>query len=142
MLPKSSRILLALSFVALALGSAGIASASGSNPLPVEVTHTQGEYTHSLAAGWCQAFASYTDWYNGKRALFVYRGRGNPNPYAVSVYYNGESVPNAGNGVQTYSGPQVDLKNGWVGYYVSTRWAWSHPNWNDDWRWEVRGCIR
>lgn len=100
-----------------------------------------GSVTGSVAAGWCQSFSSYTDWKDNKPAVFVYKGRGNPNPVSVEIQYNGAKVANAGNGVQTYSGPQFDLNNGWVGYYISTRWYWTHPGWNDDWRWVVRGCI-
>jgi hypothetical protein len=93
------------------------------------------------AAEWCSGLANYTDYYNGKPALFVYKGN-NPHPYAVAVRFNGQIVPDAGNGVQTYTGPQFEPGNGWIGYYISTRWTWVYYNWNDDWRWSVRACFR
>lgn len=94
------------------------------------------------SAEWCSGLANYTDWHEGDGALFVYRGLGNPNPYAVAIRYNGSIVPDADYGVQTYTGPQGDLQNGWIVYHISTRWLITHPGWNDDWRWSVRACFR
>lgn len=89
---------------------------------------------------WCGRLPSYTTWYNRKPILFVWKGKGSQNPTYVSVWFNNYSVPNADNGVIT-SSPQVDLNDGWVGYYISTRWYLTHHLWDDDWMWEVRGCI-
>jgi hypothetical protein len=108
---------------------------------PVMASRTLTAENTTLAATWCGKLSSYTTWYGSKPALFVWKGQNRGNPYAVSVYYNGSSVPNSASGVQTYSGPQIDLGNGWVGYYIAKRFYLYHSNWNDDWRWEVRGCL-
>lgn len=124
----TSRFILATLILVLALGLTGT----------VEASQTQ-SYSD---AKWCGRLSSYTTWYNGKPILFVWKGNGRGNPTAVSVYYDGKTVPNSGNGVQTYSGPQADSQNGWVGYYISTRYrTFIARNWDDDWRWEVRGCL-
>lgn len=101
------------------------------------------EYPASSVANkaWCGRLSSYTTWYSGKPILYVWKGKGRGNPYAVSVWYNNRSVPNSGNGVQTSSGPQVDLRNGWVGYFIAKRFYLTNWQWDDDWRWEVRGCL-
>jgi hypothetical protein len=75
-----------------------------------------------------------------KPALFVWKGKGRGNPYAVSVWYNGKSVPNSDSAIVTTS-PQIDDGNGWVGYFLAKRWYFFNPGWDDDWRWEVRGCL-
>jgi hypothetical protein len=103
---------------------------------------------HSVVAkAWCGRLSSYTTWYYSsvekiwKPILYVWKGKGKGNPYAVSVYFDGKTVPNDGSGVQTFTGPQVDPGDGWVGYFIAKRFYLTHPKWDDDWRWEVRGCI-
>lgn len=105
------------------------------------------------ASAWCGRLSSYTSWYYAttvidgkttnewKRTLYVWTGKGEP--YAVSVYFDNNLVGNDQKGVQTYTGPQVPAKDGWYGYFISKTWAADprHWNWDDDRRWEVRGCI-
>ena len=101
----------------------------------------------TVLKAWCGRLSSYTTWYYStverawKPILYVWKGKGKGNPYAVSVYYNDRYVSNGPDGVQTYSGPQVDPGNGWVGYFIAKRFYLFNPGWDDDWRWEVRGCI-
>jgi hypothetical protein len=98
---------------------------------------------------WCGRLSSYATWYYSnveriwKPILYVWRGQGRGNPYAVSVYFNNQYVSNSGDGVQTWSGPQVDTGNGWVGYFIAKRfYMWpTNWQWDDDWRWGVRGCL-
>ena len=102
--------------------------------------------TTPAQAMWCGRLSSYTTWYYSnvehywKPILYVWKGVGKANPKYVSVWYNSESVPNADYGIQT-SSPQVDDRNGWVGYFIAKRWYSLHWQWDDDWRWEVRGCV-
>lgn len=99
-----------------------------------------------VQAKWCGRLSSYTTSYYSnvehiwKPILYVWKGTGSANPTAVSVWYNAEYVPNSDYGIQT-SSPQVDNRNGWVGYFIAKRWYLFHWQWDDDWRWEVRGCI-
>jgi hypothetical protein len=92
------------------------------------------------AAVWCGKLSSYTTWWKSKPILYVWKGKGRGNPYAVSVYFDGKYVANADNGIRVDS-PQVDNNNGWVGYFLSTRWYLTHSKWDDDRRWEVRACL-
>ncbi|MCW5851673.1 MAG: hypothetical protein KIT87_16490 [Anaerolineae bacterium] len=98
------------------------------------------------SAAWCGSLGEYTawywpNWYQPKPALFVWKnGAGKPNPTNLTVKFNGQTVANADDGIRTGS-PQIDLRNGWVGYYLSTRWYLGHPQWDDDWRWNVTGCL-
>ena len=80
------------------------------------------------------------NWYGTKPILKVWKGQGKGNPYYVSVWYGENYVPNSGSGIVTTS-PQVDTNDGWVGYYISTRWYLTHPGWNNDANWEARGCT-
>ena len=101
----------------------------------------------------CGQRSTYTQWYWAgypKPTLFVWKGgAGKPNPTNVIVQYNNRtaanpnwiSVPNAEYGIQTGS-PQVDLKNGYVGYFIAKRWYSLNWGWDDDWRWFVSGCIQ
>lgn len=98
-------------------------------------------------AAWCGKLGSYTAiFWNGwepKPTLFVWKnGKGKPNPYNLTVKYNGKVVPNSDDGVKTSSGPQQDLGNGWVGYHIAKRfYIPTGMQWDDDWRWEVYGCL-
>ncbi|HQY26417.1 MAG TPA: hypothetical protein PLL45_16150 [Thermoflexales bacterium] len=100
------------------------------------------------AGKWCGRLSSFTSSYYStveriwKPILYVWKGQGAGNPTAVSVWYNGNSVPNSDDAVRT-SSPQVDPSNGWVGYFIAKRFYFAPSNWawDDDWRWEVRGCI-
>lgn len=91
-------------------------------------------------AAWCGALGEYTTWYGIKPVLYVWKGKGNGNPYNVKVYYNNALVPNADHGVIVTS-PQVDRGDGWVGYFIAKRFVSTNWQWDDDWRWDVRGCI-
>ena len=101
------------------------------------------------SAAWCGRLSSYTTSYWStveriwKPILYVWKGQGRGNPYAMSVWYNGllgGYVPNADDGIRM-SSPQVDNGSGWVGYFIAKRWYLIHPSWDDDWRWEVRACL-
>ena len=92
------------------------------------------------SARWCGEMHAYTHWYGTKPILKVWKGQGKGNPYYVSVWYGENYVPNSGSGIVTTS-PQVDTNDGWVGYYISTRWYLTHPGWNNDANWEARGCT-
>lgn len=95
---------------------------------------------------WCGRLSSFTTWYwskvenKWKPILYVWKGQGRGNPYSVRVYYDNNFVPDADDGIRVGS-PQVDNNNGWVGYFLSTRWTWFHRNWDDDWRWKVLACL-
>lgn len=119
------------------------------------ITNTDTSPGNHITAQWCGSLSSYTTWWyysderRWKPILYVWKGRGRGNPYSMSIYFTNSAgtvvpVPNNGSGVQTWSGPQVDPGNGWVGYYISTGWRTVNPlngSWDDDWRWRVFGCL-
>lgn len=105
---------------------------------------------------WCGSLGEYTSWHNTgswfdplKQTLFVWKGgKDKLSPTDLTVKFTRSdrkvvTVPNSQKGVQTYSGPQVDLKNGWVGYFISKTWVLENAKltWDDDWRWDVTGCL-
>lgn len=107
---------------------------------------------------WCGSLGEYSAWYHTgswrdpfdpvKMTLFVWKGKDRPDPRNLTVKFKRSdntvvTVPNGQKGVQTWSGPQVDLKNGWVGYFISKTWVLNNAKltWDDDWRWDVTGCL-
>lgn len=97
-------------------------------------------------AQYCGDLGEYTAWHwtgrEWKRVLWVWKnGKDKPYPKYLLVHYDGQLVPIGQHGVDTSGSPQVDQFNGWVGYFISTRWAASHWGWNNDSRWRVTGCV-
>lgn len=110
------------------------------------IAHAYPVQAAPTASAWCGKMSSYTTSYWSdvekiwKPILYVWKGNGKGNPYAVSMYFDGKYVPDADNAIRVGS-PQVDNNDGWVGYFIAKRWYLTHPKWDDDARWEVRGCI-
>lgn len=128
-----ARVMLAVMLLTIVAGTAASLAPSRAQAAP-------------LSSSYCGQLGEYTAWHytagEWKRVLWVWNnGHSTPYPDAVIVYYNGQLVENGQKGVQTYSGPQVDQGNGWVGYFISKTWVLMHSGWDDDWRWDVRGCV-
>jgi hypothetical protein len=112
------------------------------------VTPAKAAQSDSSSAGiWCGNLSLYTSWTWSnvekiyKPALFVWKGgAGRSNPIYVSVYYDGNYVPNSDDAIRVGS-PQIDNNNGWVGYYLAKRWYPFHLGWGDGRRWQVRACL-
>lgn len=148
------------SFVLRSLSAAaivgGISFVLGSSSAAVAASPPDAQLRSNPATtnAWCGSLSSYTSYFwaanekKWKPTLYVWKGKGRQNPTSVSVKYTNKSnvvvtVPNSTWGVIT-TAPQVDPENGWVGYHIATRWydfPQYNTQWDDDWRWKVRGCL-
>ncbi len=90
----------------------------------------------TVQAATCHA---YTDWHNGKSALYVWSPDRDPAIAAFFYGHNGwEGVPNRDYGILQNS-PQ-NRSGGWAIFYISKRWRTSNVErlaWDSDWRWYV-----
>ncbi|CAN5208355.1 hypothetical protein BH09PAT2_BH09PAT2_05140 [soil metagenome] len=94
----------------------------------------------------CRYLGVYTSYWLGKPAIWIQAGQNPPTPSRMTIgYFSGsavETVPSPNDwGVRT-DAPAVQNPNGngWYTYFIATRWIWTHPKWDDDWRWTVRYC--
>jgi hypothetical protein len=116
-------------------------------PVPVMANTGSSPNTTVASSQWCGRLSSYTTWYYSgvehmwKPILYVWKGQGRGNPYWVNVAFNNQIVPDRDDAVKTTPGPQVDLNNGWVGYFIARRFYYFNWQWDDDWRWRVNACL-
>ncbi len=84
--------------VALLIVLAAMVFFVGAQPANAQPT-TEHPVSSVADKAWCGRLSSYTTRYSGKPILYVWKGKGRGNPYAVSVWYNNRSVPNSGSGM-------------------------------------------